>query len=200
MFYIKCLRIAFYTYIPLNLYNFLKKHHNRCTLLFTWDARDETINEGILQHVEQRADKFAQNSLCANFSVPSVPSVSSVPTAVFCSICISCSVPSVYYLFFSIYTICSVPSVLTVLFHMYCLFCSICSIPPSTASHVFVPRKKVFSHNVYHIQFFDGCICAVPESCQFFFLLTSFLKYIHVVVYVLFIVHSYIFTAKQCQL
>jgi hypothetical protein len=30
-----CLRIAFYTYIPVNLYNFLKKHHNRCTLFFS---------------------------------------------------------------------------------------------------------------------------------------------------------------------
>jgi hypothetical protein len=30
----KCLRIAFYTYIPVNLYNFLKKHYNRCTLFF----------------------------------------------------------------------------------------------------------------------------------------------------------------------
>ncbi len=29
----KCLRIAFYTYIPVNLNHFLKKHHNRCTLL-----------------------------------------------------------------------------------------------------------------------------------------------------------------------
>ncbi len=26
--------MAFYTYIPVNLYNFLKKHHNRCTLLY----------------------------------------------------------------------------------------------------------------------------------------------------------------------
>jgi hypothetical protein len=29
----KCLRIAFYTYMPVNLYNFLKKQHNCCTLL-----------------------------------------------------------------------------------------------------------------------------------------------------------------------
>jgi hypothetical protein len=28
----KCLRIAFYTYIPVNLYHCLKKHHNRRTL------------------------------------------------------------------------------------------------------------------------------------------------------------------------
>ena len=34
----KCLRIAFYTYIPVNLYNFLKKHHNRCTLLYCHTA------------------------------------------------------------------------------------------------------------------------------------------------------------------
>jgi hypothetical protein len=33
----KCLRIAFYTYmyIPVNLYNFLKKHYNRCTLAYS---------------------------------------------------------------------------------------------------------------------------------------------------------------------
>ncbi len=30
----KCLRINFYTYIPMNPYNFLKKHYNRCTLVF----------------------------------------------------------------------------------------------------------------------------------------------------------------------
>ncbi len=30
----KCLRIAFYTYIPVNLYHFLEKH-NRCTLTHT---------------------------------------------------------------------------------------------------------------------------------------------------------------------
>jgi hypothetical protein len=30
---LKCLRIAFYTYIPVNRYNFLKKHHNRSTLM-----------------------------------------------------------------------------------------------------------------------------------------------------------------------
>jgi hypothetical protein len=29
----KFLRITFYTYIPVNPYHFLKKHHNRCTLL-----------------------------------------------------------------------------------------------------------------------------------------------------------------------
>ena len=31
----KCLRIAFYTYTPVNLYNIHKIHHNRCTLLYT---------------------------------------------------------------------------------------------------------------------------------------------------------------------
>ncbi len=31
----KCLRIAFYTFIPMNPYHSLKKHHNRCTLLGT---------------------------------------------------------------------------------------------------------------------------------------------------------------------
>ncbi len=30
----KCLRIAFYTYIHVNLYKYLKKYHNRCTLLY----------------------------------------------------------------------------------------------------------------------------------------------------------------------
>ena len=35
----KCLRIAFYTYIPVNLRHFLKKHHNRCTLLPTFGVR-----------------------------------------------------------------------------------------------------------------------------------------------------------------
>ena len=34
----KCLRMAFHTYIPVNLYNFLKKHHNRCTLLYCHTA------------------------------------------------------------------------------------------------------------------------------------------------------------------
>jgi hypothetical protein len=29
----KCLRIAFYTYITMNLHHFLKKHHNHCTLV-----------------------------------------------------------------------------------------------------------------------------------------------------------------------
>jgi hypothetical protein len=29
----KCLRINFYTYIPMNPYKFLKKHYNRCTLV-----------------------------------------------------------------------------------------------------------------------------------------------------------------------
>jgi hypothetical protein len=29
----KCLRITFYTYIPVNPFHFLKKHQNRCTLL-----------------------------------------------------------------------------------------------------------------------------------------------------------------------
>jgi hypothetical protein len=28
----KCLRIDFYTYIPVNLHHFLKKPHNHCTL------------------------------------------------------------------------------------------------------------------------------------------------------------------------
>jgi hypothetical protein len=36
----KCLIIAFYTYIPVNLYTFLKKHHNRCTLLTTVEKPD----------------------------------------------------------------------------------------------------------------------------------------------------------------
>ncbi len=37
----KCLRIAFYTYIPVNLYSFLKNHHNRCTLLTNSALIDE---------------------------------------------------------------------------------------------------------------------------------------------------------------
>ncbi len=31
----KGLRIPFYTYIPVNLHHFLKKHHNHCTLVYT---------------------------------------------------------------------------------------------------------------------------------------------------------------------
>jgi hypothetical protein len=31
----KFLRITFYTYIPMNPHHFLKKHHNRCTLMCT---------------------------------------------------------------------------------------------------------------------------------------------------------------------
>jgi hypothetical protein len=31
----KFFRITFYTYIPVNPYHFLKRHHNRCTLLTT---------------------------------------------------------------------------------------------------------------------------------------------------------------------
>jgi hypothetical protein len=30
---LKCLRITFYTYKPMNPFHFLKKHQNRCTLL-----------------------------------------------------------------------------------------------------------------------------------------------------------------------
>ncbi len=33
MFYKKCPRITFYTYVPVNPNHFLKKHHNRCTLV-----------------------------------------------------------------------------------------------------------------------------------------------------------------------
>ncbi len=30
----KCLRITFYTYKPMNPFHFLKKHQNRCTLMY----------------------------------------------------------------------------------------------------------------------------------------------------------------------
>jgi hypothetical protein len=33
MFYKKCPRITFYTYLPVNPYHFLTNHHNRCTLV-----------------------------------------------------------------------------------------------------------------------------------------------------------------------
>jgi hypothetical protein len=35
----KCLRITFYTYQPVNPFHFLKKHHNRCTLIHMYILR-----------------------------------------------------------------------------------------------------------------------------------------------------------------
>jgi hypothetical protein len=38
-----CLRINFYAHIPVNPYNFLKKHYNRCTLMRARDSLKGTV-------------------------------------------------------------------------------------------------------------------------------------------------------------
>ncbi len=37
----KCLRITFYTYKPVNPFNFIKKHQNRCTLVYIFPPAEQ---------------------------------------------------------------------------------------------------------------------------------------------------------------
>ncbi len=43
----KCLRITFYTYNPVNPFNFLKKHLNRCTLTYICIQANTPLNLNI---------------------------------------------------------------------------------------------------------------------------------------------------------
>jgi hypothetical protein len=51
----KCLRIAFYTYMPVNLYHFLKKPHNRSTLLYTVHGRALVLQFSFLGTATKRS-------------------------------------------------------------------------------------------------------------------------------------------------